>query len=132
MEDDGLGSLERRIMKVLWEHGALTPRETLERLDAEGGRELAYTTVMTVLVRLTQKGYVDREPEGRAFRYAARVRDLEVRDVAGMRALDRLLERYGAANVARFAAELGPHGAELIERLRALSADESDESGATR
>ncbi|MGW0502602.1 BlaI/MecI/CopY family transcriptional regulator [Micromonospora sp. NPDC003241] len=68
-----LGDLERAVMDVLWDtvpatSGGVTVREVA---DALAGRELAYTTVMTVLDRLAGKGMVQREREGRAWRYQA-------------------------------------------------------------
>ncbi len=55
-------------MDVLWDDGGhLTPAEVNARLDSE--RELAYTTVMTILVRLFEKGAVTRERRGRAWAY---------------------------------------------------------------
>jgi BlaI family transcriptional regulator, penicillinase repressor len=64
----GLGELERTVMEVLWgrEHGA-TARE-VSRVLADD-RDLAHTTVMTVLDRLAKKGFLVREREGRAWRY---------------------------------------------------------------
>jgi predicted transcriptional regulator len=47
----------------------VTVREVLEDLQQE--RSIAYTTVMTVLDNLHQKGWVRREAEGRAYRYEA-------------------------------------------------------------
>ncbi|MET8830045.1 BlaI/MecI/CopY family transcriptional regulator [Streptomyces sp. NPDC004610] len=47
----------------------VTVREVLE--DLQQGRSIAYTTVMTVLDNLHQKGWVRREAEGRAYRYEA-------------------------------------------------------------
>ncbi|MFD4986689.1 BlaI/MecI/CopY family transcriptional regulator [Streptomyces sp. NPDC058374] len=47
----------------------VTVREVLEDLQQE--RSIAYTTVMTVMDNLYQKGWVRREAEGRAYRYAA-------------------------------------------------------------
>ncbi|RIV39425.1 BlaI/MecI/CopY family transcriptional regulator [Micromonospora radicis] len=68
-----LGDLERAVMDVLWDtvpatSDGVTVREVA---DALAGRELAYTTVMTVLDRLAGKGMVQREREGRAWRYRA-------------------------------------------------------------
>jgi predicted transcriptional regulator len=63
-----LGDLEREVMTQLWEAGEpLTVRNVYERLSAE--RDLAYTTVMTVLDRLAKKGVVTQERADRAFRY---------------------------------------------------------------
>ena len=62
-----LGDLEQAIMNVLWSaETGLTVREVLDGLT---GRELAYTTVMTVLSRLEAKGVTSRERDGRAWRY---------------------------------------------------------------
>jgi predicted transcriptional regulator len=63
-----LGKLEAAVMGVLWSADApLTVREVLDRLPAH--RNLAYTTVMTVLSNLFRKGMVSREPAGRAYSY---------------------------------------------------------------
>jgi predicted transcriptional regulator len=62
-----LGELERAVMDVLWDRGTpLTVREVAEALH---NRELAYTTVMTVLDRLAGKEMVERERAGRAWSY---------------------------------------------------------------
>jgi predicted transcriptional regulator len=63
-----MGELEAAVMDVLWDRGGwLTPGEVHEILTAR--RPLAYTTVMTILVRLWQKGRVQRQRDGRAFVY---------------------------------------------------------------
>lgn len=69
------GALERDVMGVLWRaDGPLTPADVREQLDAE----LAYTTVMTILARLHEKGRAYREPRGRAFAYSAAVSEPEL------------------------------------------------------
>lgn len=63
-----MGELEGAVMNVLWERGgSLTPGEVHEVLAAD--RDLAYTTVMTILVRLWQKGRLTRQRDGRAYAY---------------------------------------------------------------
>ncbi|MBC3843665.1 BlaI/MecI/CopY family transcriptional regulator [Streptacidiphilus sp. 4-A2] len=63
-----LGELENEVMTRLWQwNRPVTVREVLEDLVQE--RELAYTTVMTVMDKLFQKGWLRREQDGRAFRY---------------------------------------------------------------
>ena len=63
-----LGDLEREVMTQLWDAGEpLTVRQVHERLSH--GRDLAYTTVMTVLDRLAKKGVVTQERADRAYRY---------------------------------------------------------------
>jgi predicted transcriptional regulator len=65
-----LGELEDAVMTRVWKwNRPVTVREVLEDLRQE--RSIAYTTVMTVLDNLHQKGWVRREAEGRAYRYEA-------------------------------------------------------------
>lgn len=64
----GFGELEAAIMDLLWSRSApATVREVLAELRWH--RELAYTTVMTVTDTLFRKGWLTREPDGRAYRY---------------------------------------------------------------
>jgi predicted transcriptional regulator len=62
-----LGDLERAVMEVLW--SAPEPCSATDVVAALPGRELAVTTVLTVLDRLRRKQLVSRERAGRAFRY---------------------------------------------------------------
>jgi predicted transcriptional regulator len=64
----GFGELEAALMELLWKRGQpTTVREALSELVWH--RDLAYTTVMTVIDTLYRKGYLTREPDGRAYRY---------------------------------------------------------------
>ncbi|RNM15908.1 BlaI/MecI/CopY family transcriptional regulator [Nocardioides pocheonensis] len=64
-----LGDLERSVMESLWDAGDAwrTVREVHDVLARD--RDIAYTTVMTVLDRMARKDLVEREREGRAWRY---------------------------------------------------------------
>ena len=63
------GELEAQVMNALWDSDDwLTPREVHEAITTRR-RPLAYTTVMTILVRLWGKGMLDRQASGRAFAY---------------------------------------------------------------
>ena len=64
-----LGDLEREVMTQLWESAEpLTVRQVHERLTRD--KDLAYTTVMTVLDRLAKKRVVTQLKADRAYRYA--------------------------------------------------------------
>jgi predicted transcriptional regulator len=64
----GFGELESKIMDTLWSSGrAATVRDVLGEL--RGSREIAYTTVMTVMTILHRKGFLQRERDGLAYRY---------------------------------------------------------------
>ena len=63
-----MGELEATVMDILWDSGGWrTPREVHDVVVAE--RQLGYTTVTTILVRLWQKGRLERQLDGRAYAY---------------------------------------------------------------
>lgn len=69
-----LGPLEAEVMRLVWEMGEVQVDDVLSVLQQD--RELAYTTVMTVMSRLAAKGLLHRRKQGRAYLYrAARERD---------------------------------------------------------
>jgi len=76
---------ELDVMSVLWEVGPATVAEVRERI----ADDLAYTTVLTILRTLEQKGYVSHTEDGRAHRYKPLVK----REVAGRTALRRLMDK---------------------------------------
>ncbi|MEO7190859.1 MAG: BlaI/MecI/CopY family transcriptional regulator [Vicinamibacterales bacterium] len=77
---------ELDVMKVLWSEGASTVAEVRAGLRDD----LAYTTVLTVLRTLESKGHVTRREEGRAHRYAAKVKEQTARRTALSRVIDRV------------------------------------------
>jgi predicted transcriptional regulator len=76
---------ELDVMEVLWERGSATVAEVREALEDE----MAYTTVLTVLRRLEDKGFVGHDEEGRAHRYRPLVERTQARESA----LERLTKR---------------------------------------
>ena len=62
-----LGNLEEEIMEILWLAKEATVREVHDRLSEE--REIAYTTVMTVMGRLSEKDYLRKEKDGKSHIY---------------------------------------------------------------
>lgn len=61
----GFGELELSILKTIREHRRVTVREVYEKLGSEGG----YTTIMTVMSRMANKGELKREKEGKQYVY---------------------------------------------------------------
>ena len=86
MERRAFGELEGQVLAALW--AADRPLVPAEVLGAVGG-DLAYTTVMTILVRLHDKGLIERNKLGRAYAYRPVVAETEV--VAGQ--VRKLLDR---------------------------------------
>ncbi|MDP8957433.1 MAG: BlaI/MecI/CopY family transcriptional regulator, partial [Actinomycetota bacterium] len=71
-----LGPLEAEVMRVLWKaRRPLAVRDVLATLNEERSVPLAYTTVMTVMARLADKGILRRQRGGRSFLYKAAVKD---------------------------------------------------------
>lgn len=110
-----LGELERSVMNVLWDADApATVRDVLDALDASGDhRDLAYTTVMTVLDRLGTKEMVQRARDGRAFRYSP----VLTRDEATAELLNAALDEAGSnrtAALVHFASTVDPAEARAL------------------
>jgi len=96
-----LADLELECMKVLWKY----PGASVAQVRAGLPRPLAYTTVMTVLDRMSAKGLVERQKNGRAYLYTAAL-DLETaRRSAVVRLAARFFENDPAA-LARYASRL--------------------------
>ena len=68
-----LGPLETHLLRAIWKRQSCTVRELID----SGEIDCAYTTVMTTLDRLHKKGLLERQPEGRAFRYTAALTSAE-------------------------------------------------------
>jgi predicted transcriptional regulator len=67
-----LGAAELEVLKVLWDEGPSTVRQVLQHLR-DAGRNVAYTTVLTFLTRLEQKGFVSSDKSGLAHVFRAAV-----------------------------------------------------------
>jgi predicted transcriptional regulator len=106
------GALEQEVLAVLVAAGApLTPAEVKERLSGE----LAYTTVLTALSRLFDKGAVTRVSAGRGYAYsfAADTATLQARQMR--RLLDKGTDRRSV--LASFVAELDPADEAVLSAL---------------
>lgn len=97
------GSLESEVLGVLWSaEGPLTAAA----VHAALGEDLAYKTVLTVLVRLHDKGVVDRARAGRAHAY----RPVQDRSQAAAQSMSAALDQAGDTGEAMmaFVSRLGP------------------------
>ncbi len=82
--------LELECLKALWGIGEGTVRDV--RHVMVGNRNLAYTTVMTVLDRLEKRGGVSRRKQGRSFVYVPRLSREELRKFAVKEVVDRFFD----------------------------------------
>jgi len=107
-----MGSLETSVLTYLWQaEKPLSAREVLEGI----GLDVAYTTVLTILTRLRQKGLVEREQRGRLFLYRAKQDEADYLAGAMRRQLDRAQDQ--AAVLSRFVDALPPDELELLRGL---------------
>jgi predicted transcriptional regulator len=99
-----LAPLELECLSVLWPMGEGTVRDIHRALATS--RPRAYTTVMTIMDRLEQKGIVTRRKEGRAFHYQARLSAQEAR----LKAVEKIVEGFFDGSPEALAAHLSSKG----------------------
>ena len=111
-----LGPLEAEIMDVVWDTGEVTVRDVHRLL--ESSRPLAYTTVMTTLGRLADKGLVKRIEDQPAHHYTALItRDQYARSTVKS-VVDWLVNHFPDPAVAYFVDRVEKEDERVIERLR--------------
>jgi predicted transcriptional regulator len=81
-----LTDAEHRIMEVIWAKGSATVAEVVSALDGKD----AYTTILTLMRILKNKGYLSSRPEGRAFVFVPRVD----RDTVARKAARQLVSKF--------------------------------------
>jgi len=116
-----LGSLEREVMEQIWSASKpISVREVHENLARN--RDIAYTTVMTVLDRLAKKSVVRRIRDGRAYRYeAVATKDQMVADLMHEALADAGGKAGRQAALVRFVDQVSPEEAkDLREALEKL------------
>ena len=111
-----LGPLEAEVMEAVWVRGEVTVRDVDFALNES--RQVAYTTVMTTMGRLAEKGFLHRVETQPAHRYSALVTRDEYASNAVKSVLDWLLGQFGEPAVAYFVDRVGRKDERLIESLR--------------
>lgn len=119
-----LGPLEQKIMAALWQLGQGTVRDVLNHLP--GSKRPAYTTLMTVMVRLHGKRLLHRTPKGNAYVYEPTYSEEGFIEEASRKAVRDVLERFGDVAVAHFVEE-GHLSLEQLRQLREMAAEEEGE-----
>ena len=106
---------ELAVMSVLWRLGSATVADVRDAME----EELAYTSVLSALQTLEDKGYVRHEPEGRAYRYVPAV----AAERAGRSALTRIKDAIFQGSAERMFTQLVSDkqlAREELERMRSL------------
>jgi predicted transcriptional regulator len=105
-------------MAIAWARESVTVRDVADALEPE--TDSAYTTVMTVMSRLTDKGLLKRSQRGRAYLYKPKVTKDAYADALSQSRVRSLVDEFGDLAVAQFAREIqrvDPARAEMLARL---------------
>ena len=124
-----LGELELAIMRVVWSRDAVTVREVLDFIHKK--RPLAYTTVMTVMSRLAEKGLLVAEKHGRSYLYRAAYSREAFEAHAAAQVVHSLINDFGGELALRQfvkeLAETNPDQLARLAKLAQLAEEEQDE-----
>ena len=112
-----LTAVELEMMNVIWRLGACTVSQVREALRPE--RELAYTSISTIIRILEQKGFVTSEKAGRGHLYAAALPKQDYQALSLEHLVDKVFDRTPSLLVQRLLDSDSLSGAELT-RIRAL------------
>jgi predicted transcriptional regulator len=111
-----LGPLENEIMDVVWDQGEVTVRDVHGAL--EKNRPIAYTTVMTTLGRLSDKGLLQRIEDQPAHRYMALISREQYAKSTVKSVVDWLVTHFPDPAVAYFVDRVEKEDEEVVDRLR--------------
>jgi predicted transcriptional regulator len=114
-----LGPLETEILEIVWDLKVVTVKNVHDYLLQDPNRELAYTSVTTVLRRLTQKGWLKCSKKGRAFSWQALISREQAQALLSYEKLNGFLAISNPDVVASFADSLDVASLEQIEAISA-------------
>lgn len=95
-----LGPLEKHIMNIAWQSQAVSVKAVHQQLAVE--RPLAYTTVMTIMGRLVEKGLLERTRQGRFFVYKPKTSKQQAVSNVIQRTMEVLVQQFGQEAVVAF------------------------------
>lgn len=111
-----LGPLETEIMQVLWQDKRSTVKKVHRKLSQS--RDIAYTTVMTTMGRLSEKGVLNRHREGLAYVYTPAISEEEFVSMVVHQVLDGLLDDYSDMAVDYMIDYLARNNPDELRRLQ--------------
>lgn len=113
---DVLGPLEAEVMEIIWDRGEVTVRDVHRVLAAR--REIAYTTVMTTMGRLSDKKLLSRIEDQPAHRYVALLSREQYANSTVKNVVDWLVNHFRDPAVAYFIDRVEEEDSDVIESLR--------------
>lgn len=113
-----LGDLEADIMEIIWQKGSVSVRDVYETLRLE--REIAYTTVMTIMGRLADKELLQKTSKGNAYIYTPTLTRVEFAKRVVSEVIDGLLDEFAEPAMSHFVEKISEKDVKQISELEAL------------
>ena len=119
---------ELEVLQVIWDQGPSTVREVMTVLNR--ARPRAYTSVMSLMNVMADKGLLGQKPKGRAFVYSARVTQKKTQSRMLRDLLNRAFDGSASALVTHLLQQAKPDQAELDEIQQSIQSFERKRGGA--
>ena len=119
---------ELEVLRVIWERGPSTVREVMNALNQE--RPRAYTSVMSLMNVMAEKGLLRTQPQGRAFVYSAQISQARTQSDIVRDLLRRVFDGSASALVMHLLEEAKPDSKELDEIRKTISKFAQKKGGA--
>ncbi|NEO87490.1 MAG: CopY family transcriptional regulator [Spirulina sp. SIO3F2] len=114
-----LGPLEREILEILWDLGTTTAKTIHDRILSDPDRELAYTSVTTVLKRLQNKGWVVCDRRQKVYQWQARTSKAQAQMLWSHAQMEAFLAVSNPDIVAAFADSLDTTSMDKLDAIAA-------------
>ncbi len=125
-----LGSLELQVMESMWQTGEATVQQVVKTINRR--RSIAYTTVMTVMGHLVDKGLLSRTMEGKRYRYQiARSRDEFLHETSKSK-VHSLVNDFGDLAITQFLGEIDNVEGSRLEELKGRVQEASNKSDVSK
>jgi predicted transcriptional regulator len=120
-----LHELEAEIMEEVWRQGETNVKRVMEALNRTTKPPRAYTTYMTVMRRLDDKGLLSRTRDGRADTYSPRLTREQYQQRRASAEVQGLVDQFGDVALAHFAKSIGDLDPARRRQLQRLADSES-------
>ena len=115
-----LHDLEAEVMEEVWRQEEASVRSVMEACNRGRSQARAYTTYLTIMVRLDRKGLLQRRREGKTDFYRPRLSKADYQAARAEAEVDALVDQYGDVALSHFARQmeqLDPERRRALQRL---------------
>lgn len=108
-------------MAEIWRLGEVNVRTVMDELNARAAKQRKYTTIMTIMSRLHDKGVLSRRREGKAHVYAPVLSLVQYSEARAQAQVTALVDEYGDVALVQFVKEMASLDPKRREQLRRLA-----------